>query len=153
MKKFLFSIITLALGVTQMNAQSLSIDNLDIPENGQAKVVFKYETGGKTIVQYGFNIVLPEGLSWVMDAENESNPAVTFEDGKGFNLNYLDGNFSFLPSSPNAQVKGTEGTLIVMTLKADDTAKENDVFTIKVTDVLLTCAFGLLGKNEKLPSR
>ena len=138
MKKFLFTIITLALGVTQMNAQSLSIDNIDIPENGQAKVAFKYETGGKTIVQYGFKIELPEGLSWVMDTENESNPAVTFEDGKGFNLNYLDGNFSFLPSSPTAQVKGTEGTLIVMTLKADDTAKQDDTFTVKVTNVLFS---------------
>lgn len=138
MKKYLFTIIALSLGVTQMNAQSLSVDNLDIPEKGQAKVVFKYETGGKTIVQYGFNIVLPEGLSWVMDTENENNPAVTFEDGKGFNLNYLDGNFSFLPSSPSNQVKGTEGSLIALTLKADETAKEGDAFTIKVKNVLFS---------------
>lgn len=138
MKKFLFTIIALALGVAQMNAQSLSVDNFDIPEKGQAKVAFKYETGGKTIVQYGFNIVLPEGLSWVMDTDVDTNPAVTFEDGKGFNLNYLDGNFSFLPSSPSNQVKGTEGTLIVLMLNADETAKQGDVFTIKVTDVLFS---------------
>lgn len=138
MKKFLFTIIALTLGVTQMNAQSLSVANMDIPEKGQAKVVFKYETGGKTIVQYGFKIELPEGLSWVMDTENENNPAVTLEDGKGFNLNYLDGNFTFLPSSPSTEVKGTDGNLLALTLKADETAKQNDVFTIKVTNVLFS---------------
>jgi hypothetical protein len=138
MKKFLFTIIALTLGVTQMNAQSLSVANMDIPEKGQAKVVFKYETGGKTIVQYGFKIELPEGLSWVMDTENENNPAVTLEDGKGFNLNYLDGNFTFLPSSPSTEVKGTDGNLLAMTLKADETAKQDDVFTIKVTNVLFS---------------
>ena len=117
---------------------SKSVANMDIPEKGQAKVVFKYETGGKTIVQYGFKIELPEGLSWVMDTENENNPAVTLEDGKGFNLNYLDGNFTFLPSSPSTEVKGTTGNLLALTLKADETAKQDDVYTIKVTNVLFS---------------
>lgn len=136
MKKFLFTIAALVFGVFHMNAQKIWVENVEIPEKGQATLTVKYETGGKTIVYYGFKMVLPKGLSYVMDENNEENPAVDYVDGKGFNLTYSEGNFGFLPAGKNSKIQGTEGTLFTLTLKADETLKQNDSFVINVENAL-----------------
>lgn len=134
MKKIFFAFVAFVFGIAQANAQSITFENVSLPEKGQAELVVNYSTGGKTIVSYGFSIKLPEGLSFVM---TDGEPNVTYEGGKGVNLTYKDGNFGFLPKNDEVQITG-EGVLLKLTLQAGENLKQNDEFEVEVTSLGMT---------------
>ena len=70
MKKFLFTIAALALGL-QMNAQTISFGPLndegyiEVPQGGQATVAVQYTKDSKTIVKgYKFTLTFTDG-TWI----------------------------------------------------------------------------------------
>lgn len=134
MKKIFFAFVAFVLGIAQANAQSITFENVSLPEKGQAELVVNYSTGGKTIVSYGFTIKLPEGLSFVM---TDGEPNVTYVGGKGVNLTYKDGNFGFLPKNDEVQITG-DGVLLKLTLQAGENLKQNDEFVVEVTSLGMT---------------
>lgn len=134
MKKIFFAFVAFVLGIAQANAQSITFENVSLPEKGQAELVVNYSTGGKTIVSYGFTIKLPEGLSFVM---TDGEPNVIYEGGKGVNLTYKDGNFGFLPKNDEVQITG-DGVLLKLTLQAGENLKQNDEFEVEVTSLGMT---------------
>lgn len=134
MKKIFFAFVAFVFGIAQANAQSITFENVSLPEKGQAELVVNYSTGGKTIVSYGFSIKLPEGLSFVM---TDGEPNVTYEGGKGVNLTYKDGNFGFLPKNDEVQITG-DGVLLKLTLQAGENLKQNDEFEVEVTSLGMT---------------
>lgn len=127
------------MGAFQANAQSvtLTVDDVDVPEKGQAKIVVNYNTGGKILKGYGFTMKLPTGLSFVID-EATGGPKAELVNGKGFVLTYLDGNFGFLPSGPTSSVSAESGTLLKLTIQADETLKNGESFKVDVTDIIVT---------------
>lgn len=134
MKKIFFAFVAFVFGIAQANAQSITFENVSLPEKGQAELVVNYSTGGKTIVSYGFTIKLPEGLSFVM---TDGEPNITYEGGKGVNLTYKDGNFGFLPKNDEVQITG-DGVLLKLTLQAGENLKQNDEFEVEVTSLGMT---------------
>ncbi len=136
MKKLLFAIVALFLGTVQMNAQTIYFEDAQIPENGQGIITLKFETGGRTIIGYGFELVLPKGLSVALKG---SNPNWSPEDGNDVvNLTFqAPASFGFLPSGTDTQVKGTEGRLMSVYLVADNTLSEGQELTVKVQKAMM----------------
>ena len=78
MKKYIFSLLTFVLGITQMSGQTMSVGTIELPQGGQTKVAVKYETGDFTLVGYKFKFEMPEGISTVKDEDgNAIVPEVT----------------------------------------------------------------------------
>lgn len=141
MKKYLFTIIALCLGMVQANAQTLSFENAEIPENGKGSIKLKYETGGKTIVGYGFELVLPEGLSVdiVGNEEEGYEPIWTALDGNtGVNLTFqAPASFGFLPKNTASKINESGEYLMSLVLVADETLHQGDEVTVQVKKAMM----------------
>ena len=142
MKKFIFAIVALFLGMVQVNAQTMSFENAEIPENGKGSVKLKYETGGKTIIGYGFELVLPEGLSVDMVGNEEEGyePNWTALDGNtGVNLTFqAPASFGFLPKNTASKINNSGEYLMSLVLVADETLHQGDVLTVQVKKAMMT---------------
>lgn len=142
MKKFIFAIVALFLGMVQVNAQTMSFENAEIPENGKGSVKLKYETGGKTIIGYGFELVLPEGLSVDMVGNEEEGyePNWTALDSNtGVNLSFqAPASFGFLPKNTASKINNSGEYLMSLVLVADETLHQGDVLTVQVKKAMMT---------------
>ena len=136
MKKFIFAIVALFLGMVQVNAQTMSFENAEIPENGKGSVKLKYETGGKTIIGYGFDLVLPEGLS--VDIVDDEPNWTALDGNTGVNLTFQEpASFGFLPKNTSTRINDSGEYLMRLVLVADESLKEGDVLTVQVKKAMM----------------
>ena len=141
MKKFLFTIAALALGL-QMNAQTISFGPLndegyiEVPQGGQATVAVQYTKDSKTIVKgYKFTLTFTdEFVNTVKD--NKELPIFTIDpDNDYFALQRTKNNgFSALPSSEDANLKGTSGNFGTLQFQATADAEIGSTHEVKVSN-------------------
>lgn len=138
MKKFIFLFAALFLGLSQVSAQEIYVDNFTAPEGGVQKFEVKYKgIEGKTIQGYIFKFEFPEGLSLVTNEDDEA----IFEYGDGntkFDVKSTATGFQASPSSKTSQLSGSEGTLLTLTLQVNDPLVEGNTANVKVYGASLT---------------
>lgn len=141
MKKFLFTIAALALGL-QMNAQTISFGPLndegyiEVPQGGQATVAVQYTKNSETIVKgYKFTLTFTdEFVNTVKDSKEL--PVFTIDpDNDYFALQRTKNNgFSALPSSEDANLKGTSGNFGTLQFQATTDAEIGSTHEVKVSN-------------------
>ena len=141
MKKFLFTIAALALGL-QMNAQTISFGPLndegyiEVPQGGQATVAVQYTKNSETIIKgYKFTLTFTdEFVNTVKDSKEL--PIFTIDpDNDYFALQRTKNNgFSALPSSEDANLKGTAGNFGTLQFQATADAEIGSTHEVKVSN-------------------
>ena len=146
MKKFIFAIVALFLGMVQVNAQTMSFENAEIPENGKGSVKLKYTTEGKTIIGYGFDLILPEGLS--VDIVDDEPNWTALDGNTGVNLTFQEpASFGFLPKNTSTKINDSGEYLMSLVLVADESLKQGDVLTVQVKKAMMMEK--IAGSNEQ----
>ncbi|MBO4451325.1 MAG: hypothetical protein J5770_02795 [Bacteroidaceae bacterium] len=138
MKKYIFIFAALFLGLSQVSAQEIYVDNFTAPVGSVQKFDVKYRgIEGKTIQGYIFKFEFPEGLSLVTNEDGEA----VYEYGDGntkFDVKTTATGVQASPSSKTSQLSGSEGTLLTMTLQVNNPLVLGDIATVKVYDASLT---------------
>lgn len=137
MKKFIFIFAALFLGLSQVSAQEIYVDNFTAPEGGVQKFDVKYRgIEGKTIQGYIFKFQFPDGLSLVTE-----DGAAIYEPGEGnanFDVKTTATGVQASPSSKSSKLAGDEGVLVTLTLQVNDPLAEGSSANVKVYGASLT---------------
>lgn len=140
MRKYLFTILMLALFSGSIFADNLSVETVQMTA-GSSKEVSISLNNSKQYAAFQFDIVLPEGVS--VASGNVDGLAVSLTDRKANHdlhaAKVADNTFRLLAySMDNATISGTEGALINVTLSAaanltagDKTAKIGSVVFVE----------------------
>lgn len=149
MKKYILTLAVLVLGITQVAAQRLYVDDVvEIPQGGTTKVAIKYNTGGETIKGFGIAFVLPEGITTVKNDAGEPDYEID-PSNPGFRQ-LAAANDGWSGVSTSGQFTGTEGTIFYAFLSADASLPIGTVFQqVKVNKLMVTVARDN-GKNESV---
>lgn len=136
-KKVLFAVCSLLMCFGHAWADELTIGNVTIPQGGTADLMVNYSfTSTTDKVGFTFSIALPEGISFVKD---EDGDPVYLKDAMSIDkLNIVcagEGNFAGQPANATATIKGTVGTLLTLTLKADASLAVGSDYDVNVTKV------------------
>ncbi len=140
MKKYIFTIAALVLGVSQMSAQRLVFGDIEVPKGGQTTYTVKYETGGESLTTASFTLSLPEGVSTEKNAAGKSKFTVDSKMAETFSAFTTDKDgFSVAATATGVSFPGTEGVLGTITLIADG---ESDLvigqsYPVKVSTISL----------------
>lgn len=140
MKKYIFTIAALVLGVSQMSAQRLVFGDIEVPKGGQKTYTVKYETGGESLTTASFTLSLPEGVSTEKNAAGKSKFTVDSKMAETFSAFTTDKDgFSVAATATGVSFPGTEGVLGTITLIADE---ESDLvigqsYPVKVSTISL----------------
>ena len=138
MKKFIYIIAALFLGLSQVSAQEIYVENFTAPEGGVQKFDVKYKgIEGKNILGYIFKFEFPEGLSLATDDKGK----VIYEIGEEndvFDIKTTAISFQASPSTTDSKLSGESGTLMTLTLKVNNPLVQGDKATVKVYDASLT---------------
>ena len=129
----MFACALLCLG--HASADEMIIGDVIVPQGGTAEMTVGYRfTSTTDKVGFTLSVALPEGISFVKD---EDGDPVYLKDATSIDkLNIVcigDGNFAGQPSNASATIKGTEGTLLTLTLQADATMEVGRSYEVKVT--------------------
>lgn len=137
MKKFIFIFAALFLGLSQVSAQEIYVDNFTAPEGGVQKFDVKYRgIEGRTIQGYIFKFEFPNGLSLVTE-----DGAAIYETGEGnanFDVKTTATGVQASPSSKSSKLAGDEGVLVTLTLQVNDPLVEGSTANVKVYGASLT---------------
>lgn len=137
MKNFIFVLGVLFFGMVQVNAQTMSFDDVVIPENGKGSVKLKYETGGRTIIGYGFELDLPKGLS--VEMKNGEPNWTPLDDNTSVTLVFqAPASFGFIPKSSTGKINDSGEYLMSFVLVADETLKQGDELKVQVKKAMMT---------------
>ena len=141
MKHKFISLMTIWLCYTAAAmADKLVISNTIVPQGGaiELPINFVFDTNA-IYVGFQLNLDLPTGISTVKD--EDGLPFYTKNETSIDKITVLptenDG-FGSIPQTASATIKGTEGTLITITLQADADLNIGDVMTAAVTNAMLT---------------
>ena len=145
-KKMLFAMAVWLLGVGNAFADDrIIINEVTVPQGGTAElpVAFAFDTEGK---YQGFQLILefPEGVSTVKDGEGLPvvAPDVTSlgatGSGKYTIITTEQDGFTLLPLVTSYSINGTSGTLISLTLQADESLEPGTTLQGKTTKVMLS---------------
>ena len=140
MKKYIFTIAALVLGVSQMSAQRLVFGDIEVPKGGQTTYTVKYETGGESLTTASFTLSLPEGVFTEKNAAGKSKFTVDSKMAETFSAFTTDKDgFSVAATATGVSFPGTEGVLGTITLIADG---ESDLvigqsYPVKVSTISL----------------
>ena len=117
-------------------ADDLFISNVTIPQGGSTELAVEFSFASTTDkVGFTFSLGLPEGISLEKDGDGEPVYEKDASINK-INVNCAgEGNFAGLPSNENATIKGSEGKLFTLTIKADGALKVGSTHTVSVTKV------------------
>ena len=141
MKKFIFTIAALVLGISQMSAQRLVFEDVDLPLGGQATLTVKYETGGESLTTASFTLNLPDGVSSEKTSAGKSKFVVNADMAESFSAYTTDKDgFSVAATATGVEFPGTSGVLGTVTLiAAADAAnlKIGESYPVTVTGVSL----------------
>ena len=119
---------------------ALVIDNVVIEKGGTVELPVKFVNSiGDKIVGMQMNLVLPEGISTVKDEEELPVFVLNGTTCPKMSL-YPTSNdgFGMLPTTLNASVKGSEGTLFTTTLCADSNLEAGSALEAQVTNAVFT---------------
>ena len=137
MKKFIFIFAALFLGLSQVSAQEIYVDNFTAPEGGVQKFDVKYRgIKGRTIQGYIFKFKFPEGLSLV----TEDGVAI-YEPGEGnanFDVKTTATGVQASPKSKSSKLAGDEGVLVTLTLQVNNPLVEGSTANVNVYGASLT---------------
>lgn len=137
MKKFIFIFAALFLGLSQVSAQEIYVDNFTAPEGGVQKFDVKYRgIEGKTIQGYIFKFKFPDGLSLV----TEDGVAI-YELGEGnanFDVKTTATGVQASPKSKSSKLAGDEGVLVTLTLQVNNPLVEGNTANVNVYGASLT---------------
>ena len=118
----------------------LVINDVVIEKGGLVELPVKFvNPQGDKIVGLQMTLVLPEGVSTVKD--EEELPMVVLDGTSCPKMSlYPTSNdaFGLIPTTLNASVKGTEGTLFTTTLRADNTLESGSVLETRVTGAVFS---------------
>ena len=134
-KSIIFAAFAWLLCLDHASANELVIGDVTVPQGGTAELTVGYKfTSTTDKVGFTFSIALPEGVSFVKDEDGD--PVYVKDETSLSKLNISfpgEGNFAGLPSNQSATIKGTEGTLLTLTLKADASLAVGSNHTVSVT--------------------
>ena len=136
-KKVLIAACALLMSMGHAWADELTIGNVTVPQGGTADLTVNYSfTSTTDKVGFTFSAALPEGISFVKD---EDGDPVYQKDATSIDkLNIVcagEGNFAGQPANATATIKGTAGTLLTLTLKADAALAVGSSYDVNVTKV------------------
>ena len=136
-KKVLIAACALLMSLGHAWADELTIGNVTVPQGGTADLTVNYSfTSTTDKVGFTFSAALPEGISFVKD---EDGDPVYQKDATSIDkLNIVcagEGNFAGQPANATATIKGTAGTLLTLTLKADAALAVGSSYDVNVTKV------------------
>ena len=136
-KKILIAACAWLISLGHAWADGLSIGNVTVPQGGTAELKVGYNFTSETDkVGFTFSISLPEGISFVKDEGGD--PVYRKDETSIDKLNILcvgEGNFAGQPSNSSSTIKGTDGTLLTLTLKADAGLAVGSSLPVSVTKV------------------
>ena len=143
MKKFLFTIAALVLGMSQASAQTISFgDNnlVEVPKGGQATVSANYTKDAETIVRgYKFTLTFQDEYVNTVKDKNDLPVFNIDSDNDAFALQRTKNNgFSALPSSEDANLSGTAGSFGTLIFEATADAEIGSLHEVKVTNAGFT---------------
>lgn len=119
MKKYIFTIAALVLGISQMSAQKLVFGDVDLPLGGQATLTVKYETGGESLTTASFTLTLPDGVTSEKTSAGKSKFVVNADMAESFTAYTTDKDgFSVAATTTGVEFPGTSGVLGTVTLIA-----------------------------------
>ncbi len=139
MKKIcLLPALMLLLGLPAMAQESISVDEVLVPQGHQAMmpVMFHFNEGHK-YVSYQFKVELPEGISFVEEGGvipvelGDGQPANIF---KGLDLNASSHNVTCY-SNPSTIIDGKDGVLVYIPIEAESTLAVGTELTGSLTGV------------------
>lgn len=142
MKK-IYSILAFLAFVWQANAEGIVADNVSIMKGNQAVVSINYEfneNNNDVYVGYVFNLVMPEGITLLKDAEG--NVVYNLDSqNSSFNItSTADGGFGAFPqtTTSTSTLKGKSGSLLSVTFIADPNLEVGTEHTVKITNIKLS---------------
>ena len=140
MKK-LFLIGMLLTMVGNMLADNLSVADLQLTAGEEKQIAVDLTNIEHSYVAFQFDMILPQGVTVAKDNKGRFVANISEERNIDHTLNVGDvgqNTFRFLSySGTNAAFYGTEGTLLYVTLKAEDTFSYGD-FSAKIVDAKFT---------------
>lgn len=138
MKKYIFTVVALFLGVCQMSAQTIVFEPVvEVPLNGKAQVAVKYETGGLRITTYSLNFDLSEAEGLSLTQKDGGVDFVTDSKNSAFNVSATATGIGATAKNTSVSLDGTTGTLGTVTFEAKSPLKIDDEVTVKVNKLSL----------------
>lgn len=138
MKKYIFTVVALFLGVCQMSAQTIVFEPVvEVPLDGKAQVAVKYETGGLRITTYSLNFDLSEAEGLSLTQKDGGVDFVTDSKNSAFNVSATATGIGATAKNTSVSLDGTTGTLGTVTFEATAPLKVNDEVTVKVNKLSL----------------
>lgn len=142
MKKYILTIAALVLGISQMSAQKLIIEDVDLPKGGQVTLTVKYETGGESLTTASFSLALPDGVSSEKNSAGKSKFVVNSAMAESFTaFTTADDGYSVAATATGVEFPGTEGDLGTITLFAAEDAENlviGESYPVTVSKLSLT---------------
>mgnify|MGYP002525317855 CR=1 FL=1 len=137
MKKKLFLIVCAWLFCTvHAMADELVIGNVTVPQGGTMEFQVGYRfTSTSDKVGFTFSLGMPEGITLEKDTDGE--PVYVKDATSIAKLNIVcagEGNFAGQPANESATIKGSEGILLTLTLKANASLPVGSTHTVNVTN-------------------
>lgn len=146
MKKFLFTIAAIALGMSQASAQTISFGPLsdegyiEVPQGGQAAVSANYTKDSETVIR-GYKFTLTFQDKYVNTVKDKNNlPVFNLDsDNDAFAVQRTENNgFSAIPAASTASLKGTEGSFGTLIFEATADAEIGSTHLVKVSNAGFT---------------
>lgn len=138
MKKYIFTVVALFLGVCQMSAQTIVFEPVvEVPLDGKVQVAVKYETGGLRITTYSLNFELSEAEGLSLTQKDGGVDFVTDSKNSAFNVSATATGIGATAKNTSVSLDGTTGTLGTVTFEAKSPLKIDDEVTVKVNKLSL----------------
>ena len=144
MKRKLIAIVAAALLMGSATARadaSFVISDVTVPQGGTAELPIGYTfASGENYVGFQLNMMLPEGVVTVRDADNlpvYASDATSLGTKFSITATTNDG-FAATPNSPTAHIQGTSGTLITVTIEAGTSLAVGTELLATVTNAMFT---------------
>ena len=126
-------------------ADELRVNDFTISLGETKNISVELTATDKSYIAFEFYMTLPEGISITLDKDGYPDVTLNSARSSGHSLEVAknaDGSYHFLCySSKNKAFVGTNGEILSMTVKADETAKEGtlqgSVFNLKMYNNLL----------------
>ena len=115
-------LILLAIAGRVSAQESISVNDVTVPQGGEAFVEINYSLeGAGPYVGFKFQVDVPEGLTLV---EDEENPGYPWYDEKVSAISKMSitttaTGFGAIPKTPAATINGTSGVLMRIKVAAD----------------------------------
>ena len=136
-KRILLAACAWLLCLGHASADELVIGDVTVPQGGTAELTVGYGfTSTTDKVGFTFSVALPEGFSFATDEDGD--PLYVKDATSIDKLNVVcagEGNFAGQPANATATIKGTSGTLLTLTLKADAGLTVGSTYDVSVTKV------------------